>query len=71
MGIEVELIKWVIMKMKRQGWEDETLRFVGSQKGKNMDLTLNVKENKGGRLLSLLCCSSTLSRGFKCICFPK
>lgn len=44
--------------------------FQGSKKGKEMDLTINIKKNKNGVFLSLLVFCSSFSKRLKTICIP-
>lgn len=71
--LEVKLVEWFLRKLQglvedQQGEPRQGL--LGSRKGNSMDLMLNIKKNKRGFYLSLLCFSSSFSKGFKCLCFP-
>lgn len=48
MGIEVQLVKWLIEKVKWLLNCKRKVRFIGSRKGATMDVTLNLKRNKRG-----------------------
>lgn len=69
-GLEVHLVQWLIKKIKGLTEGEGKLGFVGSRKGTNIDVILNLNKNKGGSYLSLLCFTDSFSRGFKCLCFP-
>lgn len=69
-GVELPLVKWLIRKLKFLLESDRRLGHVGSQKGIKMDLTLTVKQNKGGKFLSLLCFSDCFNNGVKCLYIP-
>lgn len=71
MGVETLLVRWLISKIYLLLKDEKRLGFVGSRKGKNMDLMLNLKRNKGGIFLSMLCYSSSSTKNPKCLYFPK
>lgn len=70
-GVEVSLVKWLMSKLRSLMKGEGPLGFQESRKGKEMDLTMNVKENKNEIFLSLLVVSSFFSKGFKSICIPR
>lgn len=44
--------------------------FIGGKKGESIDVTMNVKHEKGGCFLLLLCSERNEMRKCKCLCFP-
>lgn len=72
--LEIGLVNWLVWKLKgiiSDRESDPKVGFLGSRKGKAMDLTLTVKCNKRGFFLSVLYFSNTFKRGFICICVPR
>lgn len=70
-SIEVDLVKWLIQKLKRILEDEPTLGSLGSRRGKEMDLVLSSKKNKAGCFLSFLCLYLGREGGCKVICFPQ
>lgn len=73
-GLEVSLCEWLIWKLKGVLAIDENVPktgFLGTRRGKAMDITTNIKKNKGGHFLSILCFSKKFRQGYNCICIPR
>lgn len=72
--VEADLARWLRSKLKGLVWADEVeprVGVLGSRRGKEMDIVINVKRNKAGFYISILCLNSKLSRGFTCIRIPQ
>lgn len=72
--IEVDLARW--LKWKLKGLIDARLiepkvGSVGTRRGREMDLVVNLKRNKAGYFISILCLNPKMSRGFNCIYVPQ
>lgn len=52
-GIELDIVKWMIMKLKCLGEVEPTQGHVGSRR-KDMDVIMSIKKNKGGFFISLV-----------------
>lgn len=70
-NVDEKLAKWLVKKLKSLAVGEFRLGFLGSFKGENSDLMLNLRKNKGGLYLSMLWFSTSCSRGFKNICVPQ
>lgn len=53
-SVEEALVRWLIEKLKSLRSAEPKQGHLGSRKGKDLDVILNVKKNIGGFFLSLL-----------------
>lgn len=68
--VEVDSVRWLIELLKRLVIGENVVGFIRSREGAKMDILLNMKKNKAGAYLSLLCLATEFSKGFKVLYFP-